>query len=49
MEDGLQDLLWPFRVPGHTFWINHYTSYVSGLYQQDPGREAQRFCNSVPQ
>ena len=40
MEDGLQDPLWPFRVPGYTFWIDQRPGHVSGLYQQDPGQEA---------
>ncbi len=33
MKDGFQDLLWPFQVPGHAFWIDQRTGHVSGLYQ----------------
>ncbi len=48
MEDGFQDPSWLLQVPGHTFWIDQRLGHVSGLYQQDPGREVQCFCDSIP-
>ena len=28
--------------------VDQYIGHIPGLYQQDPGKEAQRFHNSVP-
>lgn len=42
MKDGLHDPLWLLGVLGDTFWINQCIVYLSGLYKQDSGGEAQR-------
>ncbi len=48
MEDGLQNPLWSLQMSGHAFWTDQCTGHISGLHQPDPGREARRFCDSVP-
>ncbi len=30
------------------YWMYQYTTYVSGLHQQDPSGKAQRFCYCIP-
>ncbi len=47
MEDGLQNPLRLFQVSGHTFRNDQCTIYISGLYQQVPGRKTRRLRNSV--